>query len=60
MHPKQIEIYRNMSMARKMELIQSMHDNARKLKAVALRQFHPNWTEEQVQAEVRRIFLLNS
>lgn len=30
---------------------------ARKVKAARLRQLHPTWTEEQIDREVRNIFL---
>jgi hypothetical protein len=60
MHPIQIEIYQNMSAQRKWELSMELNFNARLLKAVALRQDHPEWNEDQVQAEVKKIFLYAS
>jgi hypothetical protein len=55
--PEQIEIFRRMSGQRRLELAEQLYWSARKLKAVAVRTQHPDWTEEQVSAEVRRIFL---
>ena len=60
MHPIQKKIYQNMSAQRKWELSMELNFNARLLKAVALRQDHPEWNEDQVQAEVKKIFLYAS
>ncbi len=35
----------------------ALYWSARKLKAAALRQQHPDWNEEQVQEKVKEIFL---
>jgi len=51
------EIFRNMSPQRKLELAFGLRDTAKKLKAMGLRQAHPDWTEQQVQDKVREIFL---
>lgn len=34
-----------------------LYHSARELKAAALRTKHPDWTEAQVQTEVRELFL---
>jgi hypothetical protein len=39
------------------ELAEQLYWTARELKASALRAEHPDWTEAQVAAEVRRLFL---
>jgi len=55
--PKQIEIYRKMPGQRRLELAERLYWFARDVKAAGIRSHHPDWSEEQVQAEVRRIFL---
>jgi hypothetical protein len=55
--PEQIEIFRKMSGQRRLELSSQLYWSARKMKAAGLRSQHPDWSEEQIQAEVRQIFL---
>ncbi len=57
LHPVQVEIYRNMSAQRKLEIASDLYRTARELKAMAIRDDHPDWTEEEVQKKVREIFL---
>lgn len=54
---KQIQILRAMPGERRLKLAEQLYWSARKLKAAGLRAQHPDWTEEQIKAEVRRIFL---
>jgi len=60
LHPAQIAAYRKMSPAKKIEQALAMYWAARKLKADALRQWHPEWTEAEIEARVREVFLLAS
>ena len=60
MHPIQKKIFQNMSAQRKWELSIELNYNARAFKAMALRKDHPEWDEERVQAEVKKIFLYAS
>jgi len=53
----QREIFRKMPPARKLELAMELYWWARDLKAAGLRSQHPDWSEEQVQAAVREIFM---
>jgi hypothetical protein len=46
-----------MTPERRLKLAEQLYWTARKLKAAGVRMHHPDWTEEQVAAEVRRIFL---
>ena len=46
-----------MTAEQKIRLAQQLWWEARKLKAAGLRSQHPNWTEEQIEAKVREIFL---
>jgi len=57
LHPKQIEAFRAMTPARKLEVAMQLYWSARRLKAAWLRKIHPEWREERVEDEVRRIFL---
>ena len=54
---KQIEIFRQMRPERRLALAEQLYWSARKFKAAWLRHQHPDWTENEVEAEVRRIFL---
>ena len=55
--PEQVQIYRAMTGERRLQLAEQLYRTARKLKLAGLRAQHPDWTEEQVAAEARRIFL---
>lgn len=55
--PVQMEIFRKMSPAKKLEIAQQLYWSARNLKAAALRQEHPDWSEEQIGEKVKEIFL---
>ena len=55
--PEQIEIFRAMTGEQRLRLAEQLYWTARKLKLAGLRAQHPDWTEEQLNAEVRRIFL---
>jgi hypothetical protein len=55
--PEQIKILRAMTGERRLELAEQLYWSAREMKAAGLRALHPNWPEERVKAEVRRIFL---
>ena len=54
---RQIEIYRRMSPARRLELGMGLNRAAREIRAAALRLQHPEWNEEQVLEAVREAFL---
>lgn len=53
----QAEIYSNMSFARKWQEACKLRETAWKLKAAGLRMKHPNWSDRDIEREVRRIFL---
>ncbi len=57
MHPEQIRIFQSMTPEQKLRLALRLYDSARRLRACALRQQHPDWTEEQISKKVREIFL---
>ena len=54
---KQVEILRAMPGERRLRLAERLYWSARKLKSAGLRAQHPDWPEERLSAEVRRIFL---
>jgi hypothetical protein len=54
--PMQIEIFRRMTPGRRLEIAEQLYWGARAMKAAWLRSLNPAWTEEQVEAEVKRIF----
>ena len=54
--PEQIEIYRRMAPERRLALAEQLYWTARRMKTAWLRHLHPNWPEEQLKAEVTRIF----
>lgn len=52
----QREIIRKMNPAQKFAIARGLYDTAWEIKRAALRKQHPDWTEDQVLARVRRIF----
>jgi hypothetical protein len=55
--PEQVEILRAMPGEQRLRLAERLYWSARKMKAAGLRAQHPDWPEERVGIEVRRIFL---
>jgi hypothetical protein len=55
--PEQIRIFQAMPGEQKLRLAEQLYWSARKMKLAGLRAQHPDWTEEQLTSEVRRIFL---
>ena len=55
--PEQIEILRAMTGEQRLRLAEQLYWSARKLKLAGLRAQHPDWTEEQLNAELRQTFL---
>lgn len=54
--PKQIEVLRAMPGERRLRLAEQLYWSARKIKLAGLRAQHLEWTEEQLNAELRRVF----
>ena len=52
----QREIIRKMTPAQKFAIAGELYKMAWEIKRAALRQQHPDWSEDQVQVRVRRIF----
>lgn len=53
----QLEIYSHLTYAQKWEAFLNLRATAWALKAAGIRSLHPNWSEEKIQEEVKRIFL---
>jgi len=53
----QSQIMAKMSAEKKLELSLRLYYSARRLKTAHLRNLYPDWSEEKIQEEVRRIFL---
>lgn len=55
--PEQIAILRTMPGQRRWRVAEQLYWSARKMKAAGVRSAHPDWPENRVADEVRRIFL---
>lgn len=55
--PEYIATLRRMTGVAKLRAAFGLYWSARKIKAARLRQQHPEWSDAQVQARVREIFL---
>ena len=55
--PEQIAIYRAMTPEQRLQQATDLYWGARRLREAYERARHPDWTEEQVQERVRKIFL---
>jgi hypothetical protein len=53
---ERLRILRAMTPEQKLRAANDLYWTAREFKAAGLRYHHPEWTEAQVQEEVRRIF----
>lgn len=55
--PEYAAALRRLTGSQKLKTAFALYWSARRLKAAALRQQHPDWPEERVQEKVREIFL---
>ena len=55
-HPVQIEAYRKMSPAEKLNLAMELRDVAWALKRAHLRSLHPDWSDKKLEEATREIF----
>lgn len=60
MNSDEITIFRQMTPAKKLELIGTLHLQARAWKKAAFRTLHPDWSEQKVEEKTRQIFLHGS
>ncbi len=49
--------FKNFSPQKKLELSMQLYYSARELKRAALKHFHPDWSDEKIEKELRRIFM---
>jgi hypothetical protein len=54
--PEQFAALRAMTGVRRLQLAEQLYWSARKMKAAGLRYQHPDWSEQCVNDEVRRVF----
>ena len=54
---EQIEAIRRLSPSERLRTVFTMSEQARELTAVGIRRRHPDWTDEQVKRELRRLML---
>ena len=57
MHPEQIKIYQSMTPAQKLDVSVKLYHSTRALKAAAIKEQHPDWSEEEIKKKVNEIFL---
>jgi hypothetical protein len=50
------EIYRKMTPQKKLEVAFGLYHSAWKLKSAGLRMLHPDWTEEDIANETKKVF----
>ncbi|MCF6269704.1 MAG: hypothetical protein L3J41_08340 [Melioribacteraceae bacterium] len=49
--------FKGFSPEKKLDLSMQLYHSAKELKRAALKQFHPDWDDEKINEEVRRVFL---
>ena len=54
--PEQIEVFRRMTPEQRWEAAQQLYWTMRRHKAAFLQTQHPEWPEQRIEDEVRRIF----
>ena len=57
MHPEQKQIFRLMTPEEKLRLMQRLYYSAWELKAAALREMNPQWSESEIRAKVKEAFI---
>jgi len=57
MHAKQKKIYQSMTPAQKLDVSIKLYQSAKALKTAAIKERHPDWSEEKIKKMVNEIFL---
>jgi hypothetical protein len=57
LHPLQIEGFRRMTPAQKLQMVADLYHAGIRLKAAGLRSAHPEWPTERIEHEARRSLL---
>ena len=56
-HPVQIEGFRRMTPAQKLQMVADLYQAGIRLRVAGLSMVHPSWTHEQLEREARRSLL---
>jgi hypothetical protein len=56
-HPVQIEGFRRMTPAQKLEMVCDLYEAGIQLRVAGLRMKHPDWSQERLELEARRSLL---
>ena len=59
LHPVQIEGFKRMSPAQKLQMIADLYEAGIQLRVAGLRAAHPDWPAERLEFEARRSLLLS-
>ena len=54
MHPLQVEGFRRMTPAEKLEMVAALYETGIRLRVAGLRMTHPDWSDEHLDFEARR------
>lgn len=57
LHPVQIEGFRRMTPAEKLQMVADLYDTGIQLRVAGLRMAHPDWPQECLEFEARRSLL---
>ncbi len=60
MTPERVAELQRMTPQEKLQTAEKMYWDARRAKAVEVQSTHPDWSEQQVHAEVSRLFLIEA
>ncbi len=56
-HPLQVEGFRRMTPAQKLQMVADLYEAGVRLKAAGLKMAHPDWPAERLETEARRLLL---
>lgn len=56
-HPVQVEGFKRMTPAEKIEMVMALREAGIRLRVAGLRMAHPDWTDEQLDREARQALL---
>lgn len=57
LHPVQIEGFKRMSPAQKLQMVADLYETGIQLRIAGLRSVHPDWPAERLELEARRSLL---
>lgn len=59
LHPVQIEGFKRMTPAQKLQMVADLYETGIQLRIAGLRSVHPDWPPERLEFEARRSLLLS-